>query len=70
VFGCSDGTRQDDPFRDGFGSNTCIQIWMSLLPYFNLNMDTYVNIIGYRYKTNTSNSDSHSNTHMTWNVAS
>jgi hypothetical protein len=57
------------PYRDGFESDThgngseC-----HYLPYFNSNTDT--NSIGYEYKTDSSNSDLHSDTYLIWNIAS
>jgi phosphatidylethanolamine-binding protein (PEBP) family uncharacterized protein len=49
--------------RDGFGSNSHrYKFKIHYLPHFILNSDTNMNIVEYEYKTDISNSDSHSNT--------
>jgi hypothetical protein len=51
--------------RDGFGSNTHgNEFKCHYLPYFNPNTDTNTNTIGYEYKTDSSNSDLHSDTYL------
>jgi hypothetical protein len=51
--------------RDGFGSDTHENGFeYHYLPYFNPNTDTNTNIIGYEYKTDSSNSDLHSDTYL------
>jgi hypothetical protein len=50
--------------RDGFGSDTHgYEFACHYLPHFISNSDTNTNIIEYEYKTDISNSDSHSNTY-------
>jgi hypothetical protein len=65
-----------DPFiirsillRDGFGSDTHgYEFGCHYLPHFISNSDTNSNIIEYEYKTDISNSDSHSNTYSIYKV--
>jgi hypothetical protein len=55
--------------RDGFGSDTHGNGFeCHYLLYFNPNTDT--NTIGYEYKTDSSNSDLHSDIYLIWNIAS
>ena len=57
--------------RDGFRSDTHGNGFeCHYLPYFNSNTDTNTNIVGYEYKTESSNSDLHSDTYLIWNIAS
>jgi outer membrane usher protein FimD/PapC len=51
--------------RDGFGSDTHGNGFeCHYLPYFNSNTDTNTNIVGYEYKTDSSNSDLHSDIYL------
>jgi hypothetical protein len=55
--------------RDGFGSDTHgYEFGCHYLPHFISNSDTNTNIIEYGYKTDISNSDSHSNTYSIYNI--
>jgi hypothetical protein len=55
--------------RNGFRSDTHgNKSECHYLPYFNSN--TITDTIGYEYKMNSSNSDSHSDTYLVWNIAS
>jgi hypothetical protein len=55
--------------RDGFGSDTHgYEFECHYLPHFISNLDTNTNIIEYEYKTDISNSDSHSNTHSIYSI--
>jgi hypothetical protein len=57
--------------RDGFGSDTHrSEFECHYLPYFISNSDTNTNIIEYEYKTDISNSDSHSNTYSIYSIES
>jgi hypothetical protein len=54
--------------RDGFGSDTHgYEFGCHYLPHFISNSDTNTNIIEYEYKTDISNSGSHSNTYSIYN---
>jgi hypothetical protein len=54
-----------------FGSDTQgYEFRCHYLPHFILNSDTNTNIIEYEYKTDVSNSDSHSNTYSIYNIES
>jgi hypothetical protein len=62
---------QDTRTRDGFGSDTHgYKFGCHYLPHFISNSDTNTNIIEYEYKTDISNSDSHSNTYSIYNIES
>jgi hypothetical protein len=55
--------------RDGFGSDTHgYEFGCHYLPHFISISDTNTNIIEYEYKTDISNSDSHSNTYLIYNI--
>jgi hypothetical protein len=55
--------------RDGFGSDTHgYEFGCHYLPHFISNSDTNTNIIEYEYKTDISNSDSHSNTYSIYSI--
>jgi hypothetical protein len=55
---------------DGFGSDTHgNESECHYLPYFNSNSNTNANTIRYEYKTDSSNSDLHSDTCLIWNIA-
>jgi hypothetical protein len=57
--------------RDGFGSDTHEnESECHYLPYFNFNLNTNIDTIGYEYKTDSSNLDSHSDTYLVWNITS
>jgi hypothetical protein len=57
--------------RDGFESDTHgYEFRCHYLPHFISNLDTNTNIIKYKYKTNISNSDSHSNTYSIYSIES
>jgi hypothetical protein len=57
--------------RDGFKSNTHRhEFGCHYLPHFISNSDTNTNIIEYEYKTDISNSDSHSNTYSIYIIES
>jgi hypothetical protein len=57
--------------RDGFESDTHgNESECHYLPYFNLNLNTNTNTNGYEYKTDSLNSDSHSDTYLIWNITS
>jgi hypothetical protein len=57
--------------RDGFGSDTHgYEFGCHYLPHFISNSDTNTNTIEYEYKTDISNSDSHSNTYSIYNIES
>jgi hypothetical protein len=59
------------PGRDGFVSDTHgYECGCHYLPHFISNSDTNMNIIEYKYKTDISNSDSHSNTYSIYSIAS
>jgi hypothetical protein len=52
-------------YRDGFGSDTHGNGFeCHYLPYFNSNTDTNTNIVGYEYKTDSSDSDLHSDIYL------
>jgi hypothetical protein len=56
---------------DGLGLDTNgYEFGCHYLPHFISNSDTNTNIIEYEYKTDISNSDSHSNTHSIYNIES
>ena len=50
-------------YKDGFGSDTNeIGSECHFLPHFNLDMNANADLIGYEYKTDSSNPDSNSDT--------
>jgi hypothetical protein len=60
-----------EAIRDGFGSDTHgYEFGCHCLPHFISNSDTNTNIIEYEYKTDISNSDSHSNTYSIYSIKS
>jgi hypothetical protein len=57
--------------RDGFGSDMHeYEFRCHYLPHFISNSDTNTDIIKYEYKTDISNSDSHSNIYSIYNIES
>ena len=55
--------------KDGFGSNTDeIGSECHLLPHFNSDMNANADIIGYEYKTDSSNPNSNPDTFSIWNI--
>jgi hypothetical protein len=57
--------------RDGFGSDTHgYESGCHYLPNFISNSDTNTNIVEYEYKTDISNSDSHSNIYSIYSIES
>jgi hypothetical protein len=57
--------------RDGFGSDTHgYEFGCHYLPHFISTSDTNTKIIEYEYKTDISNSDSHSNTYSIYSIDS
>jgi hypothetical protein len=57
--------------RDGFGLDTHrYKFRCHYLPHFISNSDMNMNIIEYEYKTDISNSDSHSNTYSIYDIES
>jgi hypothetical protein len=57
--------------RDGFGSDTHgYEFGCHYLLHFISNSDTNTNIMEYVYKTDISNSDSHSNTYSIYSIES
>ena len=65
------GISDSPAIRVGFGSDTHENGFeCHYLPYFNPNTDTNTNIVGYEYKTDSSNSDLYSDTYLIWNIAS
>ena len=55
--------------KDGFGSDTDeIGSGCHLLPHFNPDTNTNADLIGYEYKTDSSNPDSDPDTFSIWNI--
>ena len=55
--------------KDGFGSDTNeIGSECHLLPHFNPDTNANADLVGYEYKTDSSNSDSNPDTFSIWNI--